>query len=321
MPDIIPFGPERSGVAQLTEIASGLEFPEGPVVMDDGSIVLVEIAAARVTRVTPDGATETVAEPGGGPNGAAIGPDGRLYVCNNGGAFHYEDMGGILFPHQPSPGYEGSGRIERVDLDSGEVDVLYTECDGRPLRAPNDLVFDGHGGFYFTDYGYRDERVADRTGVLYALADGSSISEVAHPLDAPNGVGLSPDGSRLYVAETLSGRVWWWDVEAPGRLAHVPGVLPHGAQLLAGLPELQGLDSLAIDSEGHVCVATLVSGGITRISPDGGRRELFGCGDLLTTNIAFGGEDLRTAYVTLSGTGRLGSMPWPVPGLPLAHTA
>ena len=100
-----------------------------------------------IARVGTDGKREVVAEPGGGPNGAAIGPDGKLYVCNNGKAFDYVDMQGLNFPVQPPTAFEG-GRIERIDLDSGEVERLYDECDGRALRAPNDLVFDGEGGFY-----------------------------------------------------------------------------------------------------------------------------------------------------------------------------
>src|SRR3712207_123026 len=243
---------------ELREVASGLEFPEGPVAMADGSVLVVEMAAGRITRIDEGGAKEVVAEPGGGPNGLAIGPDGHLFACNNGGAFHCVDTGGILFPHQPSPHYAGNGRIERIDLATGEVDVLYTECDGQPLRAPNDLVFDRAGNFWFTDHGYAEERWRDRTGVYWARPDGSEIREVAFPLDHPNGIGLSPDGSRLYVAETITGRVWFWDVNGPGELEQVPGVLPHGGQLLAGLPDLQAMDSLGVDSEGHVCVATLV---------------------------------------------------------------
>jgi gluconolactonase len=304
---------------EMTQLTDGLEFPEGPVAMSDGSIVLTEIKAGRITRVTPDGAKETLAQPGGGPNGAALGPDGKLYVTNNGGSFVWLNLDGITAPHQPNPEHE-SGWIERIDLDTGEVEILYTECDGRPLRGPNDLVFDRHGGFYFTDHGVRDEYRADRTAIYYGTADGSDIHEVARPLDGPNGIGLSPDGARLYVAETFSGRVWWWDVTALGELAAADGT-PNGATLLAGLPGLQMLDSMAVDSEGHVCVATLVNGGITRISPDGERQEFFGTEEIFTTNICFGGADRRTAYVTLSGTGRLVSWPWPAPGAELAYTA
>src|SRR3546814_21083857 len=72
-------------MSQLSTIATSLRFPEGPVAMPDGSVIVVEIAAGRITRVRPDGTKETVAEPGGGPNGLAIGPDGKRYCCNNGG--------------------------------------------------------------------------------------------------------------------------------------------------------------------------------------------------------------------------------------------
>ena len=175
-------------MTQLQDVASGLRFPEAPVAMSDGSVIVTEIDAGKITRVAPDGSTDVVAEPGGGPNGAAAGPDGKLYVCNNGNAFDYVDVEGILLPTQPPSNYEG-GRIERVDIGSGAGEALYSECDGRPLRAPNDIVFDAHGGFWFTDHGLREERTNDRTGVFYANPDGSEIREVVHPLDAPNGVG------------------------------------------------------------------------------------------------------------------------------------
>jgi gluconolactonase len=311
-------------MAELSEVTSGLQFPEGPVAMSDGSVIVVEIAGRSVTRVAPDGSKEEVARPGGGPNGAAIGPDGNLFVCNNGAAFDYLElpgMEGILVPRQPPSNHEG-GRIERVDMGSGAVEVLYDSCDGRALRAPNDLVFDGHGGFYFTDHGIREHRSADRTGVFYAQADGSAIREAVPPLDAPNGVGLSPDGSRIYVAETYTACVWWWDVAGPGDVTVPEGLLPHGGELLTRLPGFQFLDSLAVDGEGNVCVATLGSGGITTISPeDGSVVDFVECGDLFVTNICFGGEDLRTAYITLSGAGKLATVPWPRPGLKLAHAA
>jgi gluconolactonase len=306
-------------MVEMTLLTDGLEFPEGPVAMSDGSIVLTEIKAGRITRVSPDGSKDTLAQPGGGPNGAALGPDGKLYVTNNGGSFVWLDLDGITAPHQPNPEHEG-GWIERIDLDSGEVEILYTECDGRRLRGPNDIVFDRHNGFYFTDHGVRDEYQADRTAIYYGKADGSHIHEVARPLDGPNGIGLSPDGSRLYVAETFSGRVWWWDVAAPGELVHDPSI-PHGGTLLAGLPGLQMLDSMAVDADGHVCVATLLNGGITRISPNGERQEFYATEEVFTTNICFGGADRRTAYVTLSGTGRLVTLEWPAPGFELHYSA
>ncbi len=303
---------------EIREVASGLKFPEGPIAMPDGSVLLVEIARGTLSRVTPDGTVEVVAEPGGGPNGAAIGPDGKVYVCNNGGCFDWRDLGGLVIPGPFDPAKYSGGRIERIDLDTGEVEVLYTECDGRPLRAPNDLVFDEHGGFWFTDHGIREERVSDRTGVLYAKADGSEIREVIHPLDAPNGIGLSPAGDRVYVAETHTGRIWGWTVTAPGVAATAPDHTV-GGTLIAGLPGLQLLDSLAVDGDGNVCVGTLGNGGITVAAPDGSSVEHIPLPDPLVTNICFGGDDLRTAYVTLSATGRLAAFEWPRPGLRLAN--
>jgi gluconolactonase len=304
-------------MAEMREIASGLEFPEGPVALSDGSVLVVEIKRGTLTRVGPDGKTTVVARTGGGPNGAAIGPDGKVYVCNNGG-FEWHALGGLTVPGNQARDYAG-GRIQRVDLATGKVEDLYTACDGRPLRGPNDLVFDAAGGFWFTDHGKMRERDRDRTGVFYARADGSLIREVMFPLDAPNGIGLSPDGKRLYVAETWTGRVWWWDVTGPGEITAAFGFGPGGGTLLAGLPGYQLLDSLAVDGAGNVCVATLANGGITVIAPDGSSAEHIPTGDPLTTNICFGGRDLRTAYITLSGTGRLVATDWPRPGLRLNH--
>jgi len=301
----------------IREITSGLQFPEGPVALADGSVLVDEIRRGTLTRVARDGRKTIVAETGGGPNGAAIGPDGKVYVCNNGG-FEWHDLGGLTVPGNQPDDYIG-GRIQRVDLDTGKVEDLYTACDGHPLRGPNDIVFDAAGGFWFTDHGKLRERDRDRTGVFYARADGSRIEEVIFPLDAPNGVGLSPDGTRLYVAETWTGRVWWWELDAPGDIVQTIGFGPGGGSLLAGLPGYQLFDSLAVDGEGNVCVATLVNGGITVIAPNGDVVEHVSTGDPLTTNICFGGPDLRTAFITLSGTGRLVATEWPRPGLRLAY--
>jgi len=306
---------------ELIEVASGLKFPEGPIAMADGSVILVEMFGPRITRVRPDGTKETVAEIVGGPNGAAIGPDGALYLCNNGGCFTEVDFGGLSFPGPFDPSHYSGGRIQRVDLSTGKVQDLYTTCDGRPLRAPNDLVFDNNGGFYFTDHGIRDlgARTSDLTGIYYAKADGSSIVEVDFPAESPNGIGLSPDGKKVYWAETHTGRVFQRDIVSPGVLS--PTMPGDTSAVLCGLPGLQLLDSLAVDGAGNVCVATLVNGGITVIAPNGEILRHIPTGDLLTTNICFAADGSNTAWITLSGTGRLVRMEWPWPGLRLAHNA
>jgi len=306
---------------QIREITSGLQFPEGPVAMDDGSVLVVEVTRGTLTRVRPNGTKEVVAETGGGPNGAAIGPDGMVYICNNGGLKFAEDGS----PTEGVPaGYTG-GSIQRVDLASGKVETLYTECNGHRLRGPNDLVFDATGGFWFTDFGKVQERQKDRTAVYYAKPDGSLIKEMVFPIDGPNGIGLAPGDTHLYVAQTFEGRVWQWEIPSPGELARVAGeggtllAGPGGGKLLIGLPGYQLLDSLAVDSAGNVCVAALINGGVTVISPEGSLVEFIPTGDPLTTNICFGGPDLQTAYITLTSLGKLVAMDWPRPGLKLHY--
>ncbi len=279
--------------------------------MDDGSVILVEIARGTLSRVTSNGEVEVIADLGGGPNGAAIGPDGACYVCNNGGLMWHESRQGLLFPgHQPDD-YSG-GRIERVDLATGEVTVLYTQAGNTALRGPNDIVFDRQGGFWFTDNGKTRERDRDRTGVFYATVDGEHILEAVFPLEGPNGIGLSPDESTLYVAETPTGRLWAYALKGPGQIDK--SVNP---AMMAQLPDYHMFDSLAVDAEGNICVATIITGGITVHSPDAQKAELIPMPDSVTTNICFGGKDLRTAFVTLSSTGKLVSLPWNSAGLPL----
>ena len=298
-------------------MATGLRFPEGPIAMADGSVVLVEIARQTLSRVDPDGSVEVIAHLGGGPNGAAIGPDGKVYVCNNGGMKFHEARGKTYPGHMPD-GYTG-GSIQRVDLDTGEFEVLYTHAGDVQLRGPNDLVFDRDGGFWFTDHGKLQDRLQDRTGVFYAKADGSHIQEMIFPMEGPNGIGLSPAEDEVYIAETPTGQVWAYELAGPGELLGQRRDKPDGGRLLGGRDGYFMFDSLAIDADGNVCVATIIDGGITILSPTGGEPGFVPMPDRVTTNICFGGTDLRTAYITLSSTGQLVKVPWEVAGLGLNY--
>lgn len=297
-------------------VAEGLQFPEGPVAMPDGSVLVVEMHRRSLTRVAPDGTLHVVAQLQGGPNGAALGPDGHCYICNNGG-FEFARMGDALVTGLAPRDYAG-GWIEAVDLATGQSKVLYRECKGIPLRGPNDLVFDSHGGMWFTDFGKAGHRKRDQGAVFYARADGSFIRQVVFPMEGPNGIGLSPDGRTLYVSESWSGRIWAYDVVAPGEIARFSGPMPwERGHMLFSFSRYSMPDSMAIERDGNICLGDIPHGGISVISPDGKLLESHPMPDAFTTNICFGGPDLQTAFITLSSTGRLVSARWPRPGLAL----
>jgi gluconolactonase len=298
-------------------VTEGLEFPEGPITMNDGTIILTEIKGQRLTRVHPDGRKETVVETGGGPNGAAIGPDGAIYITNNGASFEFFEAQGLLIPG-PTPASHQGGYIQRFDLKTGELKTIYSECEGKKLVGPNDLVFDKQGGMWFTDHGCSTPEGRKFGALYYALPDGSSIKRMRDHFVSPNGVGLSPDETVVYMADTSLGRLWAFDISAPGELAEAPPFQP--GRVVCNLPGYQLLDSLAVEAGGKVCVATIINGGITAFDPDGST-EHYPFPDLLCTNICFGGADMRDAWITASGTGKLYKCRWPRPGLKLNFNA
>ncbi|MFT5329052.1 MAG: gluconolactonase [Parasphingorhabdus sp.] len=300
-------------------VTEGLRFPEGPIAMPDGSVILVEIEAQQLTRVLPDGTKQLVAKTGGGPNGAAMGPDGKIYVCNNGG-FEYHDENGFLTPAGIAKDYVG-GSIQRVDPETGEVETLYNDGDfGCILRGPNDIQFDTHGGFWFTDHGKTDyaKRCHDIVGIFYAKADGSHLEEVVFPSNNPNGVGISPDGKTLYAAETFTCRLMKFNITAPGKVA--PDAGPGGPGIPLYRPSgYKFFDSLAMEECGNICVATIGESGISVISPEGELVEFVPTPDIFTTNICFGGEDMMDAWICLSATGKLVKTRWKRPGMKLEY--
>ncbi|MCB2074413.1 MAG: SMP-30/gluconolactonase/LRE family protein [Novosphingobium sp.] len=305
-------------------VAEDLQFPEGPVVCEDGSVIVVELRRQQVTRIRKDGTKQVVARVEGAPNGLAVGPDGALYCCNNGGSVWVQRPGRPGFVPAGAPEDYRYGWIDRIDISTGKVERLYTDCDGIPLAGPNDIVFDASGGFWFTDNG-KDLATHERHGGLFhASADGSSIKRVVHGL-ALNGVGLSPDGETVYAAETPRRLLMAFpasskDIAADSDAA-IPATIGHGifcGRIVASFPNREMLDSLAIEADGIVAQGKVAEGsGIARIDPETGQSELVEFPDRLPTNIAFGGSDMRDAYVTLSATGRLAKVRWPAPGMRL----
>ncbi|WP_293901239.1 SMP-30/gluconolactonase/LRE family protein [Phenylobacterium sp.] len=286
-------------------LAEGLQFPEGPIAMADGSVIVVEIGRGTLSRVW-NGRVEVICDLGGGPNGAALGPDGAVYVANNGGG-----GGPTGTPGRPL----APGGIDRVDLNTGRGERLYGEVGGHPLSAPNDLVFDRGGGFWFTDFGKTTGRTRHLSGLYYARPDGSRVEEVSFGSTGYNGVGLSPDETTVYAAETWTGRLIAFDLAAPGQVAKGG----RGGRMVGVAPGRAFLDSLAVQADGQVCIASITAG-ITTMSPGGACRQT-PAPDRMTTNICFGGAGLRDAFITLSETGRLIRMSWPDPGLKLNFAA
>ena len=293
-----------------TVIASGLEFPEGPVCDPDGSIYFVEIRGGRVRKIAPDGTLSVFAKPGGGPNGAARGPDGALYITNNGGFAWRKGL-----PIGPAPDYK-TGRIERIDAE-GKVERIYTSCEGAQLSAPNDLVFDAEGNFYFTDPIHRDPAVRElphqptkrKGSVYYASPDGTHIHRVATDLQHPNGIGLTPDGKTLLVAETFASGLCAFPILAPGELGE--------RQPFCSLQDGYHPDGFCLDEEGYVLVCGVLGGGIIVFDPTGKQVDLIPREDKVVTNIAFGGLESKTLYITESGLGRVVTMEWGRKGLEL----
>ena len=301
---------------EIRTLATGLMFPEGPIALDDGSVLLVEIARGTLSRVTADGTVEVVAELGGGPNGAAIGPDGAVYICQQRRLLR---VGGPHGVHHPGR------RARRVDR---RVDPAGRPRHRRGHHALHRVVRAARCGPRTTSCSTPTAASGSPTTACASSApatapacttrqpDGSSCEEVVFPLDAPNGIGLSPDGTVLYAAETHTGRVYSWQVTAPGAVAaHRPRSATAGTCWPA-CPGSRCSTAWPSTAPGWVCVGTLVNGGITCISPDGATSSTSRCPTRSSPTSASAGPTGRTAYATLSATGQLVAFDWPRPGPP-----
>jgi gluconolactonase len=250
-------------------LASDLGFPEGPVVMPDGSIVFCDGNTGEL-RVWKDGGLGTHAHTGGSPWGAVLGTDGAIYVTQGG------DVPGSGEP-PATPG------IQRVRAD-GTVELLSSSIAGYPLAGPNDLAFGPDGRLWFTDSGTeQDDRhdVADRQpGRLYVLdGDGGGKMLAERREVYPNGIAFDAQG-RMYWTESMAHRVCRWE----------DGQATTFCQLSDGhVP-----DGMAFATDGRAFVCTTISGGVTVLSPDGEVLEEIVLGEH-ATNCIFAGS---TLYVT-----------------------
>jgi gluconolactonase len=265
-------------------VAEQLAFPEGPV-WHQGVLYFVEITAGRISRFTPGAGVERLAAPGGGPNGATLGPGDALYVTQNGGM---QPEGRV------TPG------ILRVAL-SGECELLVREVAGLALEGPNDLAFGPDGRLYFTDpRGSADPLKNERPGRLFVwdlvAGRGELLREVGPVF--PNGIAFDPNGALVWT-ESFSRRVMSL------RNGQVENILE--------LPERHFPDGLCVDAEGRLYVASTFAHCVSVIE-QGRIVDRYECGDGMVTNCCFAGTDL---YVTESRHGTLWRFPVERPGLPL----
>lgn len=279
----------------MPPLVGDLSFPEGPVVLDDGSVVFTEITAGRLRRW--DGAAlTTFAVTGGGPNGATLGVDGSVWVAQNGG------MGAD--PNAQPPDMRRPAGIQRVR--DGVVEMVITEAAGLPLVSPNDLAFGPDHRLYFTDPNGASTGADTGPGRIFVLDTDSGETELLVELRRvyPNGIAFSPSGDLLYT-ESFSRRV----------MTLQKGVGGFVAEELCVLPERHFPDGFAVAADGTLAVAATRSGGVDLVSAGGELVDHLPIVDRgMVTNCAFAGNLL---YVTESRFGGLYERQTGLTGLPL----
>jgi gluconolactonase len=252
---------------QPVEVAASDTFTEGPVFDAQGALYFSN--RTSVMKLTPDGAVGAwLIDPQAGFHGHKVLPDGTHLVCA-----------------------ARRGAIHRYSPEGRFLGVASADCEGKPLRAPNDLTLDGAGGFYFTDPG--GSRQAPVGTVHYVDADGTTHL-AAGGMRVPNGLVLSPERTFLYVAETLLNRIVRFPVLGSGRLGAM--------QVFAELPGREGHaaepDGLAVDTAGNLYVAHLGMGAVQVLDPEGRLIRSLPAGVYDASNLVFGGPRLNWLYVT-----------------------
>lgn len=298
-------GSINTGSVEL--LAGGLEFPEGPAIGPDGAVYVTEIAGQRITRIAADGTKTVYADTQGGPNGAAFDADGNLLVCNNGGRWP-TDMPSTAGSGVPPM---GPGTMRRIAAD-GSIDDVVTEIDGVALNSPNDVCFDDHGGYYFTDpaWGGMEGGPRDAGPVCYAAADGST-RRVASGIEFPNGLGVRDDGRMLIVCESLTGMMLSYLITEPGVLSPTPK--GNGMIGRRSVP-----DGFCFDAAGRIIVAGHGSSNLFVLNGADGRPiDVIELPEKGPTNCCFGGDDNRTLFITSSDHGNVFTMQWECPGMVL----
>lgn len=292
-------------MSDVKVVASGLRFPEGPSFDEAGNLFIVELGGGRVSRIDADGSVGEFAQCGGAANGSAFGPDGHLYVCNNGGRHPAVPSTDNLAGDGGSPAL-----IQRVSP-TGNVSIVLDAIDGTPLNAPNDMCFDATGGYWFSDPKWEGtaEEPVPKGDLGYVSADGVA-TRLATDIRFPNGMGLTPDGNTLLVTESSTGCLWAFPLSGPGATGD-PVVLAECGD--GSLP-----DGFALDAEGRILVAGHGTDCLHVFDAEGRHQRNIELGSGLgLSNLCFGLGESRSIFVTASASGEVLSLEWDAPGMPL----
>jgi gluconolactonase len=258
-------------------------FIEGPSFDREGNLYVTDIPYGRVLKITPDKEWSVVTEYDGWPNGLKIHKDGRFFIADH--------RHGIM----------------QLDPASGKVTPVLDHVRREGLKGTNDLIFASNGDLYFTDQGQTG--MQDPSGRVYRLRPDGQVDLLISNVPSPNGLALSPNQQVLYVAATRANQIWRMPLHPDGTTSKVGAYI----QLSGGSA---GPDGIASDVTGGLAVAHCGLGSIWIFSKLGEPvYRLRSCAGLSTTNIAYGGADNKTLFITESDTGSVLMAKLPEAGL------
>jgi len=277
-------------------VEATVAFTEGPTVSEDGTVYFTDLYSNRIMRRSPAGEVSVFRQPSHRANGLIFDSEWRLLACEGGD-------GGSLLP-----------RVTRTNMETGEIEVIADEYNGKQFHQPNDLSFDSRGRIYFTDRPGANPR-PEQTGVhgVYRIDTDGSIERILTEPEVlrPNGIVISPDDSTLYIIETEQSEggprlIRAYDLSTEGRVSN--------SRVFHDFYPGRSGDGMTVDSEGNLYVAaglnnlrgtseTLATvAGIHVFSPLGELLQHIPIPEDTITNAAFGGPDLRTLYITAGKT-------------------
>jgi gluconolactonase len=258
---------------------------EGPSFDRNGNLWCVDLPNGRIYRITPDGQFHVAAEYDGWPNGLKFHSDGRIFIAD------YKN--GIM----------------EMDPVNGKVKPYLTRANLAPFKGCNDLFFAANGDLYFTDQGLTG--LHDPTGRLFRLTERGQLDCLLDNVPSPNGLVMNLAENMVYLAVTRGNCIWRVPLSPDGGVAKV-GIY---IQLSGGWG---GPDGLALDSEGRLFIAHVGMGAVWVVDALGEPvYRIRTCAEPHTTNMAFGGADNKTLFITESGSGSILTAQLDVPGKPM----